>query len=218
MTLKFLWGSKITNVLSGAVRLGNSLGNDLKTLVRPTSWHVFPSCRGALRVNTSSVLLTIQLGNYSAALQLSILRLYNSLTIRTSARCYHDYEKNLSFVFSYMKILRPSDLFLTEIYLESRFRETERDRRGPQENYLITGEIWLFDRPVWSRRYDVKICLFQLFKRLEDRENGTSTFYLMFSRLSRLLSWRRDIPQNSFNAIAWVQFIRNIWIFGEEKN
>ena len=30
----------------------------------------------------------------------------------------------------------------------------------------------------------------------------------MFSRLSRLLSWRRDIQQNSFNAIAWVQFIR----------
>lgn len=94
MTIKFLWGSKITNVLPGAVRFGNSLGDDLKALVRPTSWHVFPSCRRALRVNTSSVLLTIQLGNYSAALQLSILRLYNSLTIRTSARCYQDYEKN----------------------------------------------------------------------------------------------------------------------------
>ena len=37
-----------------------------------------------------------------------------------------------------MKILRPSDLFLTEMYLESHFRETERDRIGPQENYLMT--------------------------------------------------------------------------------
>lgn len=44
-----------------------------------------------------------------------------------------------------------------------------------ERSYRPTREL-SNDRPVWSRRYDVKICLFQLFKRLEDRENGTSIF------------------------------------------